>query len=160
MRIAFTLIVSSFFAFCSKDIESGNIEYKIIDEKIYIHRGDLEFKINVELTNSTSTNFILYGFRRTIYPLLNDSSLCSERPGAGNGIFITDYEGNRMPDEFTLDISGEYHYQLFNEDSLNNVFGKIRLQYTDGKETLDSGEARNLVLKVNLKDNEPIQQLK
>jgi hypothetical protein len=160
MRSMFVLLISTLLIFCTSMSETGNISYTIEDKEVRIKKDSSYFEITVELSNSSDKNFILYGFKRISDTTLSDSLLCVERPGAGNAIFITDNDGNRMPEEFTYEIHGDDYLQSpMTEDSLNSVFKKIRSEYMGGKEVLKSGERKRIKLKVNLKSHPSIDHL-
>ncbi len=158
MRSMSVLLISQLLIFCTS--MTGSIKYSIVDNKVQIKKDSSFFEVTVELTNSADRNFILYGFNRISDTALSDSLLCAERPGVGNAIFITDNEGNRMPEEFTIEMHGDDYLQNpVTDDSLYSVFKKIRSEYLDGKEVLKSGEKKRIKLKVNLKSHRSIEQL-
>ena len=161
MRGTLVLMISLLLVFCAGMNETGSIGYKILNNEISLRKDSSYFEIEVELSNTTSRNFILYGFQRTMYSFLSDSSLCDKPSGAGNAIFITDDEGNGMPEEFTIEMHGhDYLENPVTEDSLYEVFKKIRSEYADGKQVLKSGERKKVKLRVNVKSSSPLQQLK
>ena len=156
MTISFIFFI---LLFCGDKNRRTDIAFKILQTEAHLTRENFTLELAVELTNSTNHNFILYGFKRIMYPFMDDSTLCAQRPGAGNAIFITDSLGNRMPQEFTLDIAGDYHYQAVTEETLLNVFAKIRTEYLHGKVMLQAKERKRVILKVDGTLHEPIEQL-
>ena len=146
--------------FCTSRSETGRIRYSIVEKEIRIKKDSLYFEITFELDNPSDRSFILYAFKRISDTALSDSLLCIERPGAGNALFISDNEGKRMPEEFTIEMHGDdYLKNPVTEDSLNNIFKKIRSEYMDQKEVLKSGEKKNVKLKIDLKSHPSIDQL-
>lgn len=160
MRSMFILLISKLLIFCTSMSDTSNVSYTIEDKEVRIKKGSSNFEITVELNNFSERNFILYAFKRILDTALSDSLLCVERPGAGNAIFITDNEGNRMPEEFTIEMHGDDYLQNpVTEDSLYRVFKEIRSEYMDGKEVLKAGEKKRVKLKVNLRSHPSIDQL-
>jgi hypothetical protein len=160
MRNLLILSISMLFIFCTSMNETGRIRYLIVDKEIRIKKDSPYFEITVELDNPSDRSFVLYAFKRISDTALSDSLLCIERPGAGNAIFITDNEGNRMPEEFIIEMHGDdYLKNPVTEDSLYSIFRKIRSEYMDEKEVLKSGEKKNVKLKINLKSHPSIDQL-
>ena len=161
MKGTLALVVSLLLVFCTGMKETGSIDYKILDRDIYFQKDSSSFEIDVELNNTTSENFILYGFQRTMYSFLSDSSLRAKPSGAGNAIFITDDEGKAMPEEFTIEMHrDDYLQNPVTEDSLYNLFRKIRSEYADGKQVLKFGEKKRVKLRVNVRSSSPLQHLK
>lgn len=154
------LSISMLLIFCTSMSETGRIRYSIVEKEIRIKKDSPYFEITVELDNPSDRSFILYAFKRISDTALSDSLLCIERPGAGNAIFISDNEGKRMPEEFTIEMHGNaYLKNPVTEDSLHNIFKKIRSENMGEKEVLRSGEKKNVKLKIDLKSNPSIDQL-
>lgn len=160
MRTILIFSISMLLIFCTIMSETGQIRYSIVDKEIRIKKDSPYFEITVELDNLSDRSFIMYAFKRISDTALSDSLLCIERPGAGNAIFISDNEGKRMPEEFIIEMHGDdYLKNPETEDSLYNIFKKIRSEYVGEKEVLRSGEKKNVKLKIDLKSHPSIDQL-
>lgn len=161
MKKACFFVTSVLLFFCTGMKERGKIDYRILEREVHLRNESPNFEVTVELENSTSRNLILYGFRRTYSPFLSDSLLCIDRPGAGNAIFVTDSLGNMMPDEITIEMhGGEYFQKPVTDDSLSSVLKKVRSDYMNGKEILKVGQKRQAKVKIDLKNNPALSQLK
>lgn len=138
------LLISILLSFCTRAYEHKNlvdsIGLLIIPREIHIKNGNSAFDFEVQLTNFSSRNFILYGFRRTFEPIGNDS-IMYESKGASCSIFI---KGKNVPEEIEISISDEVDNKQITEDTLRNVFTELKEQYLETTEVIAAKKVRKV----------------
>lgn len=138
--LIFSLVSCTHFNSESTEKFKDEIEFKILDERLYL--VDSQISINVQVTNNTDTSFLMFSFESLHESLSKESYYANNNFNYPSGLamFIHDKSGNRLEEQ---PLSNDY----IDFDDLREMKKKSNMAYVD----------RMLLLKANATVSIPVQ---
>lgn len=121
--------------FSSIDQGVDNMNLEIIKSEFIISQDDPLLKFDVRIKGDTTCNYLLYAFNSVLEEsVLEEKDYCGGDVTAGNVVFITDTNYNRVYARISM-----MGYKPVTLDTMEVVFQKERQRFREGKILLEQG---------------------